>query len=82
MSDTVQGINYRAVEDTVKAGYREITSQYRRDDEIEVRTENHRRLAATLKRICASFREPIHVLDLGCGTGRYFHCLQNVAHLT
>jgi hypothetical protein len=29
-------LNYEAVKETIKAGYREITSQYRRGDEIEV----------------------------------------------
>src|SRR5215831_16947570 len=75
-------MNYQAVEETIKAGYREVTPQYRRDDEVEVTTENHRRIAGTLKRICTSFPRPIRVLEAGCGTGRYFHCLTNVSELT
>jgi ubiquinone/menaquinone biosynthesis C-methylase UbiE len=75
-------MNYQAVEETIRAGYREVTPQYRRDDEIEVTTENHRRISATLTEICRSFPHPIHVLDVGCGTGRYFHCLTNVRELT
>lgn len=75
-------INYEAVEERIRAGYREVTAQYRRDDEVEVQTENHRRLAATLKAICRSFPSAISVLDVGCGTGRYFHCLENVRVLT
>src|SRR5262249_45151120 len=74
-------MNYQAVEETIKAGYREVSSQYRRDDEIEVTTDNHHRIAGTLKRICGSFSEPIKVLEVGCGTGRYFHCLTNVEEL-
>jgi SAM-dependent methyltransferase len=31
-----------------------------------------------LRGICASFAQPIDVLDLGCGTGRYFSALANV----
>ena len=75
-------MNYEVVEESVKAGYREGSSQYRRDDEIEVTTPNHHRICATLQRICASFPNPIQALDVGCGTGRYFHCLQNVESLT
>src|SRR5882757_10066097 len=75
-------MNYQAVEETIKAGYREVSSQYRRDDEIEVTTANHQRICATLKRICVSFPYPISALEVGCGTGRYFHCLTNVDELT
>jgi len=74
-------MNYEAIAETLKADYRKITEQYRQDDEIEVATENHRRLGATLKDICRSFPHPIHALDVGCGTGRYFHCLTNVREL-
>src|SRR6516162_1504271 len=75
-------MNYHVVEETIRAGYREVTSQYRRDDEVEVTTLNHRRISATLREICGSFHDAIKVLDVGCGTGRYFHCLANVDTLT
>lgn len=75
-------MNYEAVEETIKAGYRAVSSQYRRDDEIEVTTANHQRICSKLQRICTSFPGPIRVLDAGCGTGRYFHCLANVEELT
>jgi len=74
-------MNYEAVEETIKAGYREITPQYRRDDEIEVTTENHRRVSGRLREICRSFPHPARALEAGCGTGRYFHCLTNVREL-
>jgi len=79
---TALRMNYQAVEETVKAGYREVSAQYRKDDEIEVQSANHHRICATLKRICASFPHPITILEAGCGTGRYFHCLTNVQELT
>jgi cyclopropane fatty-acyl-phospholipid synthase-like methyltransferase len=68
-------------EETIKASYREVWRQYRRDDEIEVTTQNHRRLEAMLRKLTSSFGRPISVLEAGCGTGRYFHCLENVEEL-
>jgi SAM-dependent methyltransferase len=61
--------------------YDAAAEHYRHDDEIEVRSENHQRLGGNLRRITRSFREPIRVLDLGCGTGRYFHVIENAARL-
>jgi len=75
-------VNYQAVEETIKAGYREVSAQYRRDDELEVTTPNHRRISGRLSETCSAFPHPINVLDVGCGTGRYFHCLTNVRQLT
>jgi len=75
-------MNYQKIEEQIKAGYRDITVQYRRDDEVEVLSANHRRLASSLQQICRSFDHPITALDVGCGTGRYFHCLENVRCLT
>jgi hypothetical protein len=34
----------------------------------------------TLTQITLSFDNPIAALDLGCGTGRYFHCLKTLKH--
>lgn len=58
--------------------YDRSAAQYRRDDEIETQSENHRRLGGNLRRICRSFPHPIRVLEIGCGTGRYFHWLEQV----
>jgi hypothetical protein len=43
----------------------------RRDDELEPLASN-RELVAWLGGVCDRFTAPIDVLDLGCGTGRYF----------
>lgn len=68
----------RVYEKLLVEGYAKAAEQYRRDDEIEVGTANHRRICGNLSRISSSFGRKIHVLDVGCGTGRYFHCLKNV----
>ena len=61
----------------IAADYNRGAAQYRHDDEIEARSENHQRLGGNLRRIVRSFARPIRVLELGCGTGRYFHWLDN-----
>ena len=61
---------------------RDYASQYRKSDEEEVQSDNHEHLCKTLNQISLSFGRPIRALDLGCGTGRYFHCFHNVARLT
>jgi ubiquinone/menaquinone biosynthesis C-methylase UbiE len=68
----------RSVASYVAEAYDRNAERYRRDDEIEAGTENHKRLGGNLQRICRSFGRPIRVLELGCGTGRYFHWLENV----
>jgi len=65
----------------VRASYREVSPKYREDDEIEVTTENHQHYRSILREISSSFNGPISVLDVGCGTGRYFHCVKNAAQL-
>ena len=71
-------MNYEEVAANLRAVYREICPRYRLDDETEVTTENHRHYCQILREITTSFSHPLSVLDVGCGTGRYFHCLENV----
>jgi SAM-dependent methyltransferase len=47
------------------------------DDEFES-SEPCRRFADWLRQLCRTFSSPIDVLDLGCGTGRYFWALEGV----
>jgi SAM-dependent methyltransferase len=54
---------------------------YRLSDEAEIVTENHRHYRAILEAICSSLNSRAWVLDLGCGTGRYFHCLRKIDRL-
>lgn len=52
-----------------------------RDNELEA-VESNRALIAWLGSVCERFEGAIDVLDLGCGTGRYFWGLRRVATLT
>jgi SAM-dependent methyltransferase len=65
----------------LQASYATGVGQYRKDDEIEVVSPHHRRRAAKLAEISSSFGRSISVLDVGCGTGRYFYCLKHVGRL-
>ena len=74
-------MNVEKAETALQASYAAGATRYREDDNIEVNTPHHRRLAARLAEISSSFGRPISVLDVGCGTGRYFYCLRNVDRL-
>ena len=54
---------------------------YREADNWTVLTQGHQRVRALLKELSCSFGRDISVLDLGCGTGRHFHCVDNVKQL-
>ena len=75
------GVLKPQVENGLVKAYLDHASDYRRDDEIEVRTDHHCWIWKTLADISSSFGRGISALDAGCGTGRYFHCLNNVDHL-
>lgn len=52
-----------------------------RDDELDV-VGSYRELVDWIGKVCDRFAQPIEVLDLGCGTGRYFWGLRHVKTLT
>lgn len=56
--------------------------RYREDDERQSTEPDHLRLCSRLRAVCRQAQAPLDVLDLGCGTGRYFHCLSRVSSLT
>ena len=74
-------MDFQRAEAALRHSYDETAVKYRSDDEIEIASPHHQRLAARLADISASFGRPISVLDVGCGTGRFFHCLKNVDRL-
>jgi SAM-dependent methyltransferase len=55
--------------------------RYREGDETAVGRGSREHYAEILRSLSASFGRAIDVLDIGCGTGRYFHCLRNVRRL-
>jgi SAM-dependent methyltransferase len=55
--------------------------RYRAHDDNFEQSEPCRRFAEWLQLVCATFSGPIDVLDLGCGTGRYFWALRRVREL-
>jgi SAM-dependent methyltransferase len=74
-------MDVRLAEENLRGSYRDGCAAYRKDDEIEVTTPHHQRLRKVLGEMTASFGRPVAVLEAGCGTGRYFHCLRNVERL-
>ena len=65
----------------MKESYAAVARLYRENDNRDVTGPDHKRIAAILSAQCCSFHKPISVLDIGCGTGRYFHALRNVRKL-
>ena len=52
--------------------------RYRQHDEELSHVEAYHAFCGWLSEVCARCRSPIDVLDLGCGTGRYFAALHGV----
>jgi len=56
-------------------------NMYRAQDEAVGRRQAVARLSEWLRALSDRFPDPIDVLDLGCGTGRYFHALAGARRL-
>jgi SAM-dependent methyltransferase len=61
--------------------YSQTAASYRRDDEVAKDAESHAGKCRIIRDLTQRFSRPIRLLDLGCGTGRYFHCVRNVEWL-
>jgi len=55
---------------------------YRNRDEMDLLTPASKQVIEILGELSLSFGRAISVLDVGCGTGRFFFALRNVARLT
>jgi ubiquinone/menaquinone biosynthesis C-methylase UbiE len=55
--------------------------KYRERDEQLLQVQTYRDFIAWLQEVCDRFAHPIDVLDLGCGTGRYFWGVRNARSL-
>jgi SAM-dependent methyltransferase len=74
--------NYAKSEVISKSLYApEYSQNYRKYDEVYSKDMDFKHYADILSNLTLTFGHPIEVLDIGCGTGRYFHALQNVKYL-
>lgn len=76
-------MNHQQIGDKVRKRYDETHSKKYREqyDVLDIESESRQRNCDMLGRTCLSFENRITVLDLGCGSGRYLSCLQNVERL-
>jgi SAM-dependent methyltransferase len=65
----------------IQSTYDRTAQKYRAQDEEHICGSDYQRLASVLREVTTSFDSEIRVLDLGCGTGRYFHCIENAREL-
>lgn len=74
-------MNALYLEEKLRQEYDPIAEIYRQNDEKDAQGPDHQRVARTLEELCKGFDRPITVLELGCGTGRFFYSLKNVKRL-
>lgn len=74
-------MKYQHRMEQLRAYYDHCAQDYRQFDEETLDEESPRHTCSVLNEITRSFGRAIDVLDLGCGSGRSFHCLENVRHL-
>jgi len=69
------------VSNTLSVFDRTGAQHYREVDERMLQSASHQHYCQILGELTAGFDRRIYVLDAGCGSGRFFHCLRNVRHL-
>ncbi|MCB0696832.1 MAG: class I SAM-dependent methyltransferase [Chitinophagaceae bacterium] len=69
-------------EKTVNLYNQDYSEKYRHFDDLYVDMPDYNHFVPLLQELTASFKRPIKVLEVGCGTGRYFHALKNTVELT
>ena len=69
---------YTQLRQNAEAHYSETAASYRRDDEVAKDVDAHAGKCQIISDLTQRFSRPVRLLDLGCGTGRYFHCVRNV----
>ena len=72
---------YHQIAEEARKRYDRFAKAYRAIDASTTDQELRSHYGKIITLLCRSFNRPITVLDLGCGTGRYFHCLDNVQNL-
>ena len=61
---------------------RAYAERYRAHDDTLADSAPYRGFVAWLQRVCGRFSTPIDVLELGCGTGRYFSAVRGARSIT
>jgi len=72
---------YTHLRRTAEWHYAQAAAGYRQSDDAAKDLESHAGKCVLIRRLTEHFSRPIRMLDLGCGTGRYFHCVNNVEWL-
>jgi len=69
---------YTQLRRNAESHYSKAAVSYRRSDDLAKDLGSHAGKCSIISDVTARFARPTRLLDLGCGTGRYFHCVRNV----
>jgi len=69
---------YEHLRKRAESYYSNAAAGYRSTDEAAKDDVSHAGKCKIIHDLTGRFGKPIRMLDLGCGTGRYFHCVKNV----
>lgn len=75
--------NLDQINERAKVAYsKEAAEHYRQCDIRDIESPVSKEVISNLRQISHSFTNKINVLDVGCGSGRFFHALHHVDELT